>query len=248
MSLALTRPSRAHVTAFCLRAHVPRRAGLLPIRPAQPGGEEAREGLGRGREFARGNSKEAALGAGLGVRLLDGEPHLPAEGAVCSDSNWGSRPSRGPRLGRGPARVPATGPGWGASPRPGPPPPSPPHAPAPQAWPPAHLHQHRLAELLPVDDFDGHLLAGDTVNPQLHEACGRKAGHTPSWATPRASRTSSMALPRAPLGVALASAQGPDQQGPACPCSQLPVCLRPGSHGYCLPARGPGHCSRQLRV
>lgn len=37
---------------------------------------------------------------------------------------------------------------------------------------PAHLHQHRLAELLSVDDFNSHLLARDTVDPQLHQACG----------------------------------------------------------------------------
>lgn len=58
---------------------------------------------------------------------------------------------------------------------------------------PPHLHQYRLAELLPVDDLDGHLLARDTVDPQLHQAWGDSRPQTPS------SRATARTLPLGPL-------------------------------------------------
>lgn len=115
-------------------------------------------------------------------------PILTGE-AGAAEAQGRTTPDYRPRLEPGPAQVLVTEP-WGggqASLHSGPPGGlrrSPAHAPAPQARLPAHLHQHRLAELLPVDDFDGHLLAGDAVNPQLHEACGERSlshsvlGHT----------------------------------------------------------------------
>lgn len=39
-------------------------------------------------------------------------------------------------------------------------------------WSTAHLHQHRLGQLLPVHDLDGDLLARDAVDPKFNQTWG----------------------------------------------------------------------------
>lgn len=83
----------------------------------------------------------------------------------------------------------------------------------------AHLHQHRLTELLPIDDFDGHLLARDTVNAQLHETCGERSPSDP----PRALRTLRRAPPQSGPG------RGLDQEG----CHSLLTTAPHSKSGLC---------------
>lgn len=133
-----------------------------------------------------------------------------------------------------PGRQERRGGGAGGLLGPGPPPSSRfrPWKQAPSPAPSAHLHQHRLAELLPVDDLDGHLLARDTVYPQLHEACGggksspqtppglRRPSQTPwplsAWRLCPASRPHTTAPPAGPLPLQPGSPSGPPPQ-PATP-------------------------------
>lgn len=103
---------------------------------------------------------------------------------------------------------------------------------------PPHLHQYRLAELLPVDDLDGHLLARDTVDPQLHQAWRDSRPQTPSG------RAAARTLPLGPLAQPL---------GP-CPAwrvlSQTPGVLCPHSSGTgqrLPPAQSLPHATRQSR-